>query len=424
MNREITVLSFVLLVGGLQAKAQASELALEWDWVVSGHSTSHRDSALLGEAEQSSSQSLDALLDVEARMHNWTGLFALKGSDIASNQNDASYDGELIVQELFWQGSVNTLQTDIEVTLGKMRLDWGVGYGYRPLDVFKPYRRNPVGIQVEEGTLTAMGSYFDALGDWSLVYSDSSHTQQDGSELEEAAEQRGIGLRRYAFVGDSEYQLLAYYDDVRHGLVGGSFVTVLDAAWGLHTSAVYQRHYLSYQQGEIFEPVSLTKQRDGFQVLAGLNWANQVGNNIILEYWYDSRSWGRKEWQQAFDRIDSLESVQQGLASSYAQGLGQSNLVAHNIMLHWSLDSSAWGHWNWSQEYLWLNKVTPTLDVLYSPQDNGVIVTQWLDYQAYDSGQSSINIEMALRFMTGEKDSVYANLSDKRMIFINLKGRF
>ncbi|MDN3686005.1 hypothetical protein QW180_30425 [Vibrio sinaloensis] len=56
-----------------------------------------------------------------------------------------------------------------------------------------------------------------------MVYSDSSHTQQDGSELEEAAEQRGMGLRRYAFVGDSEYQLLAYYDDVRHGLVGGSF---------------------------------------------------------------------------------------------------------------------------------------------------------------------------------------------------------
>lgn len=424
MRTEIAILSVALVALGAPSEAQTSELALEWDWVVSGQTTLQRNSALLGDAEQSSSQSFDALLDVEARLDRWTGLFAFKGSDIVSNQNGASYEGELIVQELFWQGSVNALQREVEMTLGKMRLDWGVGYGYRPLDVFKPYRRHPVGIQVEEGTLTAMGSYFDELGDWSLVYSDSSYTQQEGSQFEEAAEQRGIGVRRYAFVGDSEYQMLAYYDDVRHGLVGGSFVTVLDAAWGIHSSAVYQRHYLSYQQGEVFEPVSLTKVRDGFQVLAGLNWANQAGNNIILEYWYDSRSWGKQEWQQAFERIDSLGGVQHGLASSYAQGLAQSNLVAHNVMFHWSLDSSAWGHWGWSQDALWLNNVTPTLDVLYSPQDNGVIVTQWLDYQAYDSGRSSFNIEMALRFMAGEKDSVYANLSDKRMIFINLKGRF
>lgn len=32
--------------------------------------------------------------------------------------------------------------------------------------------------------------------------------------------------------------------------------------------------------------------------------------------------------------------------------------------------------------------------------------------------------EMALRFMSGDEDSIYAALSDKSMIFINFKGRF
>ncbi|MEF1174712.1 hypothetical protein [Vibrio sinaloensis] len=408
------------------APSYADEVNLEWDWTLSGSSTTHQDSQLLGDREQTSTQALDALIDVELRAYQWTGLFAAKGSDVLSNSDSSEYKGELIIQELFWQGGLSLMETSIDVTLGKMRLDWGVGYGYRPLDVFKPYRRNPVGIQVEEGTLTAMASYFDEQGDWSLVYSNSKHTQQAGSELEEESQQHGIGLRRYAFVGDSEYQWLAYYDDVRHGLLGGSFVTVLDVSWAMHASAVYQRNYLTYQQGQLLDAVSLDKQSNGYQALVGANWANEIGNNIIVEYWYDSRSWDKSDWQQALDRVDRLSgsNLTASLAPSYAQGLYHANLMAHNVMVHWSLDSSAWSQWQWSQDYLWLNNFTPTADFLYSPQDGALIATQWLDYQAYDSGDMSLNIETALRFMTGDRDSVYANSSDKRMVFINIKGRF
>lgn len=421
MKTALTIITSLIAI-----PAFASEINLEWDWTLSGSSTVHQDSVLIGSAEQHQTQALDAVIDVELRAYQWTGLFAVKGSDVYTNSDSSEYKGELIAQELFWQGGATVADVSLDITLGKMRLDWGVGYGYRPLDVFKPYRRNPVGIQVEEGTLTAMVSHFDDLGDWSLVYSNSNYTQQDGSELEEQTEQQGVGLRRYAFIGDSEYQLLAYYDDVRHGLVGGSFVTVLDSAWAIHSSAVYQKQYLSYQQGELNEPVEIKRDEHGFQFLTGLNWANEVGNNVILEYWFDNRSWSSSEWDQAFERARTLNQsdLTQPLSLSYAQGLNHANLVAHNMMLHWSLDSSAWSQWEWSQDYLWLNKFTPTADFLYSPQDGGLIATQWLDYQAYDSGDSSLNIETALRFMTGSKESVYANLSDKRMIFINLKGRF
>ncbi len=58
---------------------------------------------------------------------------------------------EIIISELFWQESFDIFDMPLDLQLGKVRLDWGVGYGYRPLDIFTPYRRNPVGIQVEEG---------------------------------------------------------------------------------------------------------------------------------------------------------------------------------------------------------------------------------------------------------------------------------
>ncbi|MDC5855413.1 hypothetical protein [Vibrio europaeus] len=410
----------------LAAPVAADEVSFDWDYTLSANTAQHRDSALLGKSSDSSSETVDALIDLQLEGYGLTGLIAAKGNQVYSSDSSESYKGELIIQELFWQGITELFDASIDFTLGKVRLDWGVGYGYRPLDVFKPYRRNPVGIQVEEGTGVAMASYFDMSGEWSLVYSDSSWTQQDGSQLEQASEQQGIGLRRYVLSGDSEWQGLAYYDDVRQGLFGGSFVTVLSDAWSLHSSALYQRKYLSYVQGESHAPVSLAEQTDAVQALVGLNWANAVGNNIILEYWYDSRSWSQSEWNKAFERVASLSNNHslKPLASSYAQGLNNANLVQHNVMFHWSLDSSSWSQWSWSNEFLWLNKLTPTFDLLYSPKDQGVIATQWLDYRVYDSGSASFSAELAARFMTGDSESVYANLSDKRMIFINLKGKF
>lgn len=404
----------------------AQSFELDWDSTLSLSSAQHRHSDLLGEPQRQSTDTVDAVIDVQFEGYGVTALVAAKGSQVYSSDPTQSYKGELIVQELFWQGGTELFSLPVDVTLGKVRLDWGVGYGYRPLDLFKPYRRNPVGIQVEEGTGTAMASYFDLAGEWSVFYTDSSWTKQQGSELEQASEQQGVGLRRYVLSGDNEWQALAYYDDVRHGVLAGSVVTVFDDAWSMHGSAVYQNRYLGYQQGGFISPVTLAKQSDGYQALLGLNWANATGHNVIVEYWFDSRSWSESDWKQAYQRVDTLNATNAlaPLASSYAQGLSQVNLVQHNLMFHWTMNATAWSQWPLTQQQLWLDNLTPTFDLLYSPQDQGVIATQWLEYQVYDSGAASLSAELAARFMTGSRDSLYANLPDKRMIFLNLKGKF
>ncbi|MBO0201340.1 hypothetical protein J0687_27535, partial [Vibrio alginolyticus] len=69
------------------------------------------------------------------------------------------------------------------------------------------------------------------------------------------------------------------------------------------------------------------------------------------------------------------------LATSYVQGFQHANIVQHNLMLHWRWDLEAWTAWRGRSDLELLSNVTPTLDVMYSPQDGGVIVTQWLNYQ-------------------------------------------
>jgi hypothetical protein len=417
------------LIFALAAMVPGSGLAqpsFNWDWTVSVSQSQHRDSVWFEPHTASHTEQLDALLRVQAEWQSWSGLFAAQSSQLASSNSSDSADNELIAQELFWQGVWETGVLPLDMTLGKIRLDWGVGYGYRPLDLFKPYRRNPVGIQVEEGAGVAMASYFDLSGEWSLLYSDSSWTKQESSELEQRTEQQGIGLRRYWLTDETEWQAIAYYDDVRQGLIGGSMVSVYDASWAYHASFVYQRDYLGFEQQGLYSPVILANKSSGFQGLVGLNWASQAGNQIIVEYWYDNRAWSKEDWREGLERATALsESANtDGLSHSYAQGLNHINLVQHNVMFHWSLNPTSWSQWLWSKNALWLESVEPTFDLLLSPQDGGVIATQWINYSAYDSGQTSVDVELAARFMTGRHDSVYANLSDKRMIFINLKGKF
>jgi hypothetical protein len=310
-----------------------------------------------------------------------------------------------------------------------MRLDWGVGYGYRPLDVIKPYRQNPVGIVAEEGAGVASLSMFDDSGEWTLLYSDSSWGSQEVNQLERASEQQGVGIKRYNLIGDHEYQWLAYYDDVRHGLLGASLVSVLNLAWEFHGSMVYQRHSLGYSlPDDQYQPVQLEEQGDAFQALVGLTWANDTGHNIVLEYWYDSRAWSNFEWQTAINSAQDLSQVPttQSLASAYAQGYQHANIVEHNLMAHWSLDSSGWRHLfaDGAAAWAWLDDVTPTLDLMIAPQDGGIIATQRINYQAIDNGSASIELELAARFLGGNKDSAYANLPDSHMILLNIKGRF
>ena len=410
VNKNYLTVSLVAILTILPLEIFSSELSLQWDWMVSMQTSSPQTTAFISE-ESANTQSINALLDVQLNYHPFSASLAIKANNLYDSTEE-DVDAELIVSELFWQDSVQLEQYSLDLQLGKVRVDWGVGYGYRPLDIFTPYRRNPIGIQVEEGAGVISASYFDNLGEWTLIYSNSSLSQQQGNEIEEQSEQQGVGLRRYGLIADTEYQLVAYYDDLRRGLLAGSLVTVLDNAWEFHASAIYQQRYLSYQKQSDYS-VSLVEQKKAYQALTGLTWTDITGNTLILEYWYDSRSWNKTQWKQA---------ISAGSKASQ-QGYRHSNIVEHNMMLHWSLDSSAWTNWQWSQGS-WLNDLTPSVDLLYSPEDNGLIATQWLTYLLHDSGESKTEIQLAARFYTGSDDSAYANLPDKHTILLNLKGRF
>jgi len=400
----------LLFLSFISIKGEAKP-GIDWVWQSSFKYSRYHDSKIDTASDNSSDQSFDSLLSAKINWQRFTGMVALEESS----------KSDVTVQELFWQPEISLAGMSFDGSIGKERLDWGVGYGFRPLNIFTSYQRNPIGIQIDEGVAAATISYFDGIGEWEFVASDESWASQNTNDIESAQQQHGMGLRRYALLGDTELQGLAYYDQVHRGTIGGSVVTVLNPAWEVHGSFSYSHRYQAYRQGAIYDPVTLAMHFDLYQFLFGFNWANTSGLNIIGEYWYDGRSWSNQDWKQAIQRVSELANKTNisNLASSYSYGLNNTNLVTQNMMLHFKMDPSAW-----NQIYLWLDTLEPTLDILISPTDNGVIATPKVSYQMYDSSNFSIKLELAGRFYTGAKNSVYANVPDKHLMIISLKGRF
>jgi len=408
----------------------SDDLTFEWDWTLAYQTTEQRDTAFL-DRKSGHQDSLNTLLDVQANYHNWVGLFALYSRNLYSSQQGeqqwwSETDHQFLVRELAWLGEWQVGDTTLDVSLGKLRVDWGVGYGYRVLDLFKPYRQNPVGIVAEEGAGILSISHYDMSGEWTFIATDSSWGQQDQSKLDRATKQQGVGVRRYLLVDDSEYQWIGYYDNVRRGLLGGSMVTILDESISVHSSVLWQKRSVGYQFNNLYQPVSLTEQEHAFQTLVGINWANQIGHNVIAEYWYDSRAWSSSQWQQAITRGNELSGMPDTstLANSYAQGFQHSNLVQHNVMIHWRWDLETWTARRSSIDLNWMRQLEPSLDIMIAVQDGGAIITPRMNYQWIDTGEQSAEVEVAARFLTGDSQSAYAQLNDKTMIVLNIKGKF
>ncbi|KJG10831.1 hypothetical protein C0W96_02735 [Photobacterium kishitanii] len=423
------ILTLSLLVTA--SNAYANTINLSWDWATSFISTSQRSTSFKYE-NHDAVQNFNGLVDVQADYLAWRGVFSIKVDNAYVNDHyGRDWGGQaettFIIRELVWQDEVTIFGQTWDATVGKVQIDWGVGYGYRTLDLFKPYRQNALDLVAEEGVTAVALSMFDDSGEWTGLYTNSGWNQQSLTDFEAANEQQGVGVRRYGLLGSHEYQLVAYYDDIRQGLLGASWVTLLDQQWSLHSSSVIQNNYYGYQQPlSVMVPVVLEQQGHAWQTLVGVSWASETGHKLIAEYWYDSRAWSRSQWQQAIARSQQLivAPATTELAYSYAQGFQQTNIVQHNLMLHWQWDLQAWLQWLGKNSALWLADITPTLDILYSPQDNGIIATQWLTYQWLDSGDQAVDLEFSARFFTGENDSAYALVSDNYMIALTVRGRF
>jgi len=291
-----------------------------------------------------------------------------------------------------------------------------VAYAFRPNDVVAQEKRRSLVGQTLIGRPLAMLEYFDANTALSLVLVNPAET----NKVDPASEQ-ALAARVYQRIGG-----LDLYGFARHGgFSGNSFGT--SAAWvatdalELHGSLRWQERAptLDYTEGSGLLATSNPWQPSWvshpLQALIGATYTNEEQHSFILEAWWDgnamsANNWGT--WQQRNQDLRVFAQAMPSLQKPAAFNLAWQNYAFNsvssmrrkNVFARWSWQNGAW---------------SPSVDVLWTPEDQGKIWTAALAWQG-----DRMHVDAGLRVFAGPSKAIIAQLPDAKTAYISATWAF
>jgi hypothetical protein len=316
--------------------------------------------------------------------------------------NQVYYDGEL-GQGMGW-------------TVGRKVVSWGVGFGFRPLDVVQREDRRGVNPPPLVGVPLVAFEHFTAEDAWTLAWTRPGEgrgvEQRTGSGRDEA-----LALHWYRLAGSDDLHAVARLSRNRGLEAGFGATRIVGEEWSIHGAALYQRRYNQYvnslaEQGGVLavsDPTTIIAQRHGLKAVLGGQWTDASGWSVLAEAWYDADAYSLAEWR----RLDALTASQRAMV-----GLVPATVIAGNVA--WS--SQAYQVTNLLRENLLLRLAydeegfKPYAEVLVTPRDRGRVVTVGASYEGNRQQFSG-----GLRQLGGAADSVYARAPMKRIVWFEYR---
>ena len=317
-------------------------------------------------------------------------------------------DSEGIINELYYDAQV--LGQDI--SFGKKIMSWGVGFGFRPLDVIQREARRRLYFWPLEGTPLLAWEHFSADSAWTLVYANPLR-----GEATERQDDESLALKYYRLLDQVDLHGVARLSE-RHKLeVGAGFAHVVSDNLSWHGSFLVQQRYQKTLNALIGDETVLLSAADptvtqtfddGIKALLGFSWTWDSGMSFLAETWYDSEGYSEQEWQalQTLTQRQRALLAQNDIPQAAVYGniaynmayFGQPNLLKQNVLLRLSYDGE---------------KLDPTWDVQYTPEDGGWVSTIGLKYEG-----NRHRLDMGLRRFGGDESAAYRLLPRQWSIFV------
>ena len=284
-----------------------------------------------------------------------------------------------------------------QFSAGKKIVAWDVGYGFRPNDMIQQEVRRTLLSNTLEGRPLLMAEHFDASTAWSWVWVNPT-ASSDASGAAEPA----LALRVYQRDGAVDWHGFARLGAHSGASVGAAAAWVASEATELHASL----RYLQRVDSSAIDPAAgvlstnnpwqSVTQSNVKQLLLGGTWTNEDQLSVLAEAWWDGTAPSDAQWDAWSARNAQLGSLAamgvpaaavagnlawQTRAFSTSQSLRRSNVF---VRLSWQHD--AW---------------QPALDMLYTPADQGRILTASLTWQG-----DRVQVQGGLRAYGGPGNSV------------------
>ncbi len=356
----------------------------------------------------------DRQLRQEVELHVQQGGWNATGTVGALYQAHESTQYDRVLNEFFLDSKV----FGQDVTVGKKVLSWGVGLGFRPLDVIQREPRLDRFMSASEGVALLAWQHFDASTEWTAVYANPLRGKDNDARLDES----GAG-RLFMTLGNLDLQGVVRFNERNRYEAGAGFAWVIGDAWQLHGESLYLNRYgrkinpLATQAGSLLsrsDPIVTETSANGVQALLGFTNSFTGGISWSLEFWYDDEAYTAREWsdligltrrQRALEgrpgvpRAAVLGNV--GFSSVY---FNSRNLERENAFLRVSYTGD---HWE------------PALEGLYTPEDGGWTTTARLTYQG-----NRFRFQARLRRFGGAEGSAYRALPTSGSLLLGLAWSF
>lgn len=253
-------------------------------------------------------------------------------------------------------------------TIGKKVLSWGVGYGFRPLDVIQREDRRGINPPPLVGVPLLALEHFSGTDAWTLVWSHPGQGRGDKDFQDSSWALRGYRLTEQ---GDDLHAVLRY-SHRRQWEIGLGLTRVIGEEWSLHAAGLWSQRYHKIlntlaERGELWsstDPMTPQTRHGGYKAVIGAQWSGASGLSLLAEAWLDDDAYRADEWQRLHTltahQLSSPALPAAALAGQLAwssQAYLAPNLMRENLLLRLAFDDG--------------NGFKPYLEYLATPRDGG-----------------------------------------------------
>jgi hypothetical protein len=207
--------------------------------------------------------------DVELRLQE--GGFNAQGilrQQVADGQRP-EYHG--IANQVYYDGQITP---GLGWTVGRKVMPWGVGFGFKPLDVIQREDRRSVNPPPLVGVPLVALERYTATDAWTLVW-----TRPGENKGETDVRDPGLAVHWYRLAGGDDLHGVLRVSERRRLEAGFGAARVIGEEWSLYAAALYQGRVTARRDGSF--------DGESIKALAGLQWTGESGLSMLAEAWHD-----------------------------------------------------------------------------------------------------------------------------------------
>jgi hypothetical protein len=311
-----------------------------------------------------------------------------------------------IANQFYYDGTVSP---GLGWTAGKKVMTWGVGFGFKPLDVVQRENRRSINPPPLVGVPLFAVERFTETDAWTIAWTRPGQGTGESDERDPS-----VALHWYRLSGGDDLHGVLRVSHRRRLEAGVGATRVVGDEWSLYGAALYQqrswrRRNALIDGGGILatsDPLVDEYHGGGVNSVLGAQWTGESGWSVLAEAWYDADAYRRRDWQ-ALDALTARQRALEGIAPAMAidgnvawssQAYLATNLLRENILLRVACDDR--------------DGFKPYADLLVTPSDGGRVLTLGASWEG-----NRQRVSLGVRQLGGAADSAYARAPIRRLLW-------